>query len=137
MIYAEILTENSESKNVFELTYESPILMIEGKTEENSYKFYFLPLLGLVFLPFWRKKKLVQIEAGTTTISEPEKKNIEIFIEKVLGHGSQGTTVFEGLFQERSVAVKRILKNCIKEAKQEVNLLLKADAHPNVVTFFA
>jgi hypothetical protein len=67
------------------------------------------------------KKKLVQIEAGTTTISEPEKKNIEIFIEKVLGHGSQGTTVFEGLFQERSVAVKRILKNCIKEAKQEVN----------------
>ena len=51
-------------------------------------------------------------------------------MDKVLGNGSQGTTVYEGLFQQRPVPVKRMLKNCIKEAQQESALIIKADAHP-------
>lgn len=139
MIYAELVDENIDGKNVFALTHE-PLLMIEGQVEETIYWWW----IFLVFIPFLyyllRKKKTVQVmksEAAVETVEVMEKKKIELFVDKILGHGSQGTTVFEGMFQERPVAVKRMLKNCIKEAKQEVSLLIKADAHPNVVTFFA
>ena len=80
----------------------------------------------------------VKIDIKNEIVKEIEqKRHIEVYLDKILGNGSQGTTVYEGLFQQRSVAVKRMLKNCIKEAKQEVALLIKADAHPNVVSFFA
>ncbi|KAJ1472782.1 kinase-like domain-containing protein, partial [Baffinella frigidus] len=55
----------------------------------------------------------------------------------VLGTGSQGTVVFSGELGGRKVAVKRILSHHIQVARGEVDLLIKADAHPAVVRYYA
>lgn len=60
-----------------------------------------------------------------------------VYLDRKLGDGSHGTAVFEGLFMEREVAVKRMLSNLYLSAKQEISLLLKTDSHPNMVTFHA
>jgi serine/threonine-protein kinase/endoribonuclease IRE1 len=139
MLYAELLSETIEGKNVFSLSNETPVMMLEGQSEGYSYKTFFIVCVAAMGL--WatlpKKKLLVHVEAGVGTVEQVDTKKIEVFIDKILGHGSQGTSVFEGMFQQRPVAVKRMLKNCIKEAKQEISLLIKADRHPNVVTFFA
>ena len=162
MLYAEILTEDADLKNVFSLSYESNAFCLDGKTQDSNYnsdflsfimyilnefvfnlpiylKFAVTVIIGSVYFYFFdnKKKKFANAETSIIAIEEPPKKNIEVFLDKILGNGSQGTIVFEGIFQQRPVAVKRMLKNFIKEAKQEVALLIKADAHSNVVSFFA
>lgn len=62
---------------------------------------------------------------------------LTIFTDKVLGTGSNGTTVFEGTWQERPVAVKRMLIQLSHFARKEMKLLLKTDSHPSVVSFYA
>ncbi|XP_069386162.1 serine/threonine-protein kinase/endoribonuclease IRE1 [Paralichthys olivaceus] len=54
----------------------------------------------------------------------------------VLGHGTAGTFVFRGQFDERHVAVKRILPECFEVAEREVQLLRESDTHPNVIRYF-
>ncbi|KAJ8404258.1 hypothetical protein AAFF_G00340310 [Aldrovandia affinis] len=54
----------------------------------------------------------------------------------VLGHGAEGTTVFRGEFDNRPVAVKRILPECFSFADREVRLLCESDEHPNVIRYF-
>uniref|UniRef100_A0A4W3K9Q0 Serine/threonine-protein kinase/endoribonuclease IRE1 n=1 Tax=Callorhinchus milii TaxID=7868 RepID=A0A4W3K9Q0_CALMI len=54
----------------------------------------------------------------------------------VLGHGAEGTIVFKGRFDDRSVAVKRILPECFSFADREVCLLRESDEHPNVIRYF-
>lgn len=61
---------------------------------------------------------------------------IEIFPNKLLGFGSLGTIVYEGWFRDRNVAVKRLLGHYTGFADIEINNLLKADAHPNIVRYF-
>lgn len=56
--------------------------------------------------------------------------------EKVLGKGCEGTFVFQGTFEERHVAVKRLLPECFTLADREVALLRESDAHENVVRYF-
>lgn len=48
----------------------------------------------------------------------------------------QGTMVFEGTFQSRPVAVKRLLSHFTTLASHEVSLLQSTDSHPNVVRYF-
>ncbi|XP_067612639.1 serine/threonine-protein kinase/endoribonuclease IRE1 [Eurosta solidaginis] len=55
---------------------------------------------------------------------------------EVLGKGCEGTFVFKGTFEERSVAVKRLLPECFTFADREVALLRESDAHENVVRYF-
>lgn len=55
---------------------------------------------------------------------------------EVLGHGSAGTFVFRGKFDDRLVAVKRILPECFEVAEREVQLLRESDTHPNVIRYF-
>lgn len=55
---------------------------------------------------------------------------------EVLGKGCEGTFVFRGSFEERSVAVKRLLPDCFTFADREVALLRESDAHENVVRYF-
>lgn len=55
---------------------------------------------------------------------------------RVLGSGSGGTFVFEGNFEGRDVAVKRMLPQYYELATQEVSLLQQSDDHPNVVRYF-
>lgn len=45
--------------------------------------------------------------------------------------------VFEGVFHERQVAVKRILKQFYDMAANEKDLLIISDEHPNLVKIYA
>ncbi|XP_074099180.1 serine/threonine-protein kinase/endoribonuclease Ire1 isoform X1 [Cotesia typhae] len=57
-------------------------------------------------------------------------------IDEVLGKGCEGTFVYKGEFDGRSVAVKRLLPDCFTFADREVDLLRESDAHANVVRYF-
>lgn len=54
----------------------------------------------------------------------------------VLGHGAEGTIVYRGSFDNRDVAVKRILPECFSFADREVQLLRESDENPNVIRYF-
>ncbi|KAG7661155.1 IRE1 [[Candida] subhashii] len=71
-----------------------------------------------------KSKKKLQIE------------NNLVISDKILGYGSHGTVVFEGTFENRPVAVKRMLLDFFDVASHEVRLLQESDDHPNVVRYF-
>ncbi|KAJ8317880.1 hypothetical protein KUTeg_002971 [Tegillarca granosa] len=54
----------------------------------------------------------------------------------VLGHGCEGTFVYRGRFDNRDVAVKRLLPECFTFADREVELLRESDQHANVIRYF-
>ncbi|CAD5114865.1 DgyrCDS3898 [Dimorphilus gyrociliatus] len=56
--------------------------------------------------------------------------------KKVLGHGCEGTIVYRGRFDNRDVAVKRLLPECFTFADREVDLLRESDLHANVIRYF-
>ncbi|XP_076066582.1 serine/threonine-protein kinase/endoribonuclease Ire1 isoform X2 [Oratosquilla oratoria] len=56
--------------------------------------------------------------------------------QELLGKGCDGTFVFRGNFDGRSVAVKRVLPGCFSIADREVDLLRESDQHPNVIRYF-
>ncbi|XP_030847647.1 serine/threonine-protein kinase/endoribonuclease IRE1-like [Strongylocentrotus purpuratus] len=56
--------------------------------------------------------------------------------KQVLGQGCEGTFVFKGRFDNRDIAVKRILPECFSFADREVDLLRESDEHPNVIRYF-
>ncbi|AMD19756.1 HCL395Cp [Eremothecium sinecaudum] len=62
-------------------------------------------------------------------------KNIAIS-DKILGYGSSGTIVFQGTFQHRAVAVKRMLIDFYDIASHEIKLLTESDYHENVVRYY-
>lgn len=59
-----------------------------------------------------------------------------VISDKILGYGSHGTVVYEGSFENRPVAVKRMLLDFYDVANHEVRLLQESDDHPNVVRYF-
>ncbi|KAK5112896.1 hypothetical protein LTR62_003718 [Meristemomyces frigidus] len=62
--------------------------------------------------------------------------SLVIHKDKLIGQGSSGTLVFEGSFEGRGVAVKRMLSQHYELALQEVSFLQQSDDHPNVVRYF-
>jgi hypothetical protein len=58
---------------------------------------------------------------------------IEVNLSQVLGYGSSGTVVFEGKFQDRRVAVKRIMNYFYHIAQREMEILLHSDDHPSII----
>ncbi|RKF62873.1 putative serine threonine-protein kinase [Erysiphe neolycopersici] len=62
---------------------------------------------------------------------------LEVDTDKLLGTGSNGTMVFQGRFDGREVAVKRMLIQFFDIASQETKLLRESDDHPNVIRYFA
>ncbi|ESZ98248.1 serine/threonine-protein kinase [Sclerotinia borealis F-4128] len=62
---------------------------------------------------------------------------LEVDQNKLVGTGSNGTLVFEGNFDGRAVAVKRMLIQFYDIASQETKLLRESDDHPNVIRYFA
>jgi serine/threonine-protein kinase/endoribonuclease IRE1 len=62
--------------------------------------------------------------------------SIKVDTDRVLGYGSGGTTVYEGTFEGREVAVKRMLLQYYDLASQEIKLLSQSDDHPNVVRYY-
>ncbi|THW93358.1 kinase-like protein [Aureobasidium pullulans] len=62
--------------------------------------------------------------------------NLTIDTDKIIGHGSAGTCVFEGKFEGRDVAVKRMLSQYYELASQEVGFLQQSDHDKNVIRYF-
>ena len=56
--------------------------------------------------------------------------------ERILGKGCDGTFVFKGTFDNRKVAVKRLLNACFNVADREVEILRESDQHPNVIRYY-
>lgn len=56
--------------------------------------------------------------------------------DKILGYGSHGTIVYQGSFEGRDVAVKRMLLDFYDIASHEVVLLQESDDHPNVIRYY-
>lgn len=56
--------------------------------------------------------------------------------DEILGYGSHGTVVLRGKFENREVAVKRMLLNFYDIAAQEITVLRVSDDHPNVIRYF-
>jgi serine/threonine-protein kinase/endoribonuclease IRE1 len=82
--------------------------------------------------------ELISVEASESSqVSGPLQINhLVIHTDKVIGQGSCGTMVFEGSFEGRDVAVKRMLSQFYDLASQEVSFLQQSDDHPNVVRYF-
>lgn len=59
-----------------------------------------------------------------------------IHTDKVIGQGSCGTSVFEGSFEGRPVAVKRMLSQYYDLASQEVSFLQQSEDQPNVIKYY-
>ncbi|ODV77525.1 kinase-like protein [Suhomyces tanzawaensis NRRL Y-17324] len=75
-----------------------------------------------------------------TQVKVPIKKlqieNNLVISDKILGYGSHGTIVYQGTFENRPVAVKRMLLDFFDIANHEVRLLQESDDHPNVIRYF-
>lgn len=59
-----------------------------------------------------------------------------ICTDKILGYGSLGTIVYEGQFDHRTVAIKRMLRPFHEVATKEISALIVADNHPHVIRYF-
>ncbi|XP_030646250.1 serine/threonine-protein kinase/endoribonuclease IRE1 [Chanos chanos] len=78
----------------------------------------------------------VEHEEGEEISNIVRVGNITFNPKNVLGHGAEGTIVYKGQFDNRPVAVKRILPECFSFADREVQLLRESDEHPNVIRYF-
>jgi len=79
-----------------------------------------------------------EVTATPVELSTGEIKvgNVSFHPDKVLGKGCEGTFVYQGKFDNRDVAVKRVLAACFSIADREVDLLRESDEHPNVIRYF-
>ena len=73
----------------------------------------------------------IELPNGNTKVGRLE------ITKSVLGYGSGGTVVFDGILDSRKVAVKRMLKQLVDLAQQEIEVLIDSDEHPNIVRCFA
>lgn len=64
-------------------------------------------------------------------------ESLEVNEDQQLGTGSNGTVVYAGKWQDRPVAVKRMLRDFYDIASQETRLLREVDRHQNVIQYFA
>ncbi|KAG8906966.1 bifunctional endoribonuclease/protein kinase ire1 [Tulasnella sp. 403] len=75
------------------------------------------------------------VQTSTVSGNAPVPSSL-VVSETVLGYGSHGTMVFQGSFQGRAVAVKRLLQDFVTLASREVNILQESDDHPNVIRYY-
>ncbi|XP_078035621.1 serine/threonine-protein kinase/endoribonuclease Ire1 isoform X2 [Augochlora pura] len=132
--------------------------------ENKGLKLALIALVGCILVMFWylnaQFKEFQQFSQGSressrtsndyyhgvrsNTLTVPEDMGegvvkvgkITFDTSQVLGKGCEGTFVYRGEFDGRSVAVKRLLPDCFTFADREVALLRESDAHANVVRYF-
>ncbi|KAG2388076.1 hypothetical protein C9374_000926 [Naegleria lovaniensis] len=83
--------------------------------------------------------------SSNTNGSEYTIGNITLFYNEILGYGSNGTIVYNGVLKYkindsyivRKVAVKRMLKDFVKFAQKEISLLIESDSHTNILRYYA
>ncbi|OAD60687.1 Serine/threonine-protein kinase/endoribonuclease ire-1 [Eufriesea mexicana] len=95
-----------------------------GSRENSSASDYYGTRSGVLAVPEDVGKGIVKV--GKITFDTGQ----------ILGKGCEGTFVYRGNFDGRSVAVKRLLPDCFTFADREVALLRESDAHANVVRYF-
>lgn len=78
-----------------------------------------------------KKKKVKSTPQSSVTIGR-----LTIYNNLILGYGSLGTIVYEGKFENRTVAVKRLLRPFHEVAVKEITALIISDSHPNVIRYF-
>ncbi|KAJ8935645.1 hypothetical protein NQ318_010553 [Aromia moschata] len=121
--------------------------------ENKGLKLALIVLSGCVIAMFWFRYMRILIPHKTppsclhliqsaTALSE-ELPNGLVRVGKIsfnpkqlLGKGCEGTFVYKGEFDNRQVAVKRLLPDCFTFADREVALLRESDAHPNVIRYY-
>lgn len=81
-------------------------------------------------------KSLTKFKVNKSPAKKLQIENNLIITDKILGYGSHGTIVYEGTFENRPVAVKRMLLDFYDIANHEVKLLQESDDHPNVIRYF-
>ncbi|CAH2354422.1 serine/threonine-protein kinase/endoribonuclease Ire1p [[Candida] railenensis] len=79
---------------------------------------------------------LIKAVPANIPVKRLQIENNLILSDKVLGYGSHGTVVFQGTFENRPVAIKRMLLDFFDIASHEVRLLQESDDHPNVIRYF-
>lgn len=133
-----------------------------SQQENKGLKLTLIVLLGCILVMFWylnaQFKEFQQLSQGSrennstsdyygtrsNALVVPEDMGegivkvgkITFDTGQVLGKGCEGTFVYRGNFDGRSVAVKRLLPDCFTFADREVALLRESDAHANVVRYF-
>ncbi|XP_053987934.1 serine/threonine-protein kinase/endoribonuclease IRE1 [Hylaeus volcanicus] len=133
-----------------------------NQQENKGLKLALIALMGCIATMFWylnaQFKEFQQLSQGSRESSRTDdyygmRSNVLALPEdmgegvvkvgkisfdtgQVLGKGCEGTFVYRGEFDGRSVAVKRLLPDCFTFADREVALLRESDAHANVVRYF-
>ena len=74
--------------------------------------------------------------SAQSTSSRGAPPNSFMISDQVIGYGSHGTVVFAGIYDNRPVAVKRMLIDFYDVAGHEAELLQSSDHHPNIVRYF-
>ncbi|XP_056174859.1 serine/threonine-protein kinase/endoribonuclease IRE1a-like [Syzygium oleosum] len=61
----------------------------------------------------------------------------KIFVSRnEIAKGSNGTIVFEGMYEDRHVAVKRLVRAHREFASNEIRILIASDRHENIVRYY-
>lgn len=114
--------------------YHAPLLL-EGRQYQQSTNralqwtsIVTILVLAVSTLLLWTRRNKKQ--------KVPNTYKITVHEDQVIGHGSQGTVVYSGLFEGRPVAVKRVLKEFFDIVDKEVSLLQHSDTHPNVIRYY-
>ena len=84
---------------------------------------------------------ITRIEEAVNILNQEDENEYYIMDDlriskKHIGNGSNGTIVFDGYMGKRAVAVKRMLVQYYDLARKEIEHLIKADEHPNIVRYF-
>lgn len=111
------------NKNKLEFNEDDSITTIQDEPETDEQVITTTSLVKSV-IPMKMPIKKLHIE------------NNLILSDKILGYGSHGTIVYQGTFENRPVAVKRMLLDFYDIANHEVRLLQESDDHPNVIRYF-
>ncbi|XP_069685321.1 serine/threonine-protein kinase/endoribonuclease IRE1-like [Periplaneta americana] len=148
------------SKNFVSFSYGSAKLWL-NQQENKGLKLLLIILVGCIFAMFWyfnaQVREFQQLSQGSrssnrsssggrnlaiTALAEDvgggnvQVGKITFNTNEILGNGCEGTFVFKGMFDNRAVAVKRLLPECFTFADREVDLLRESDEHGNVVRYF-
>lgn len=76
-------------------------------------------------------------ESGSTAhLGGLQSNGMAILSKEPIGYGSHGTLVYKGTFENREVAIKRVLLSFYDIASQEVALLQESDDHANVIRYY-
>ncbi|XP_043279722.1 serine/threonine-protein kinase/endoribonuclease IRE1 isoform X2 [Venturia canescens] len=151
--------DNKGWRKAIAMSYNASKLWL-NQQESKGLKLLILILFGCIIAMCWyvaaMNKEVQQLSQGSRensrTNSSGRNDNLAVVEDicegtvrvgkiiinttEVLGKGCEGTFVYKGQFDGRSVAVKRLLPDCFTFADREVALLRESDAHANVVRYF-